>query len=91
MKQKEFILCAAINYNGTIICGHRHGDCYTVLRNLLKNIEDANLPQREDQGFLTSYNRYVDRKEAFLIARANDQIFYGKECTDEILISENLY
>ena len=92
MKQKEIILCAAINYKGIIICGHRHGDCYTVLRDLLsKYITPDDLPEREDQGFLTSFNRYVDREEAFLIAQANDQIQFGKDCTDKILISENLY
>lgn len=37
--KKEFILCAAINYNGTIICGHRHGDCYKVLEELCGKID----------------------------------------------------
>jgi hypothetical protein len=88
----EIILCAAIDYNGTIICGRRHDDCYTILKNLVSN---PVLPDRDKQGFLTSENRYVDRKEAWNIAKANNQIRYGLEASengeDSILISENLY
>lgn len=103
---KEKILCAAIDYNGTIICGFRHGDCYAVLKSLLGKIDSSKLPNRDNQGFLTSTNRYVDRQEAWIIALNNNQIIYGLEasrnainingieCDDkdpEILISENLY
>lgn len=96
MNQPEKILCAAINYNGTIVSGHRHGDCYLLLKDLLsKYITPDDLPEREDQGFLTSYNRYVGRKEAWTIAKANNQIIYGLEASENgeesILISENLY
>lgn len=88
---KEKILCAAIDYNGTIICGHRHGDCYDILSKLAPHIKNDQLPGRQNQGFLTSDNRYVDRKEAWIIAKKNNQIAYGLESSDEILISENLY
>lgn len=101
----EFILCAAIDYNDIIICGHRHGDCYEILENLVGHIETDKLPNRDKQGFLTSLNRYVGREEAFVIAKKNNQIVYGLEATDNIdikgleiegqakptLISENLY
>jgi len=94
MKQKEIILCSAINYNNTIICGHRHGDCYIVLRNLL-NIQEDDEPGRDQQGFLTSFNRFVDRKEAWKIAKENNQIQFGLKASengdDSILVSENLY
>ncbi len=93
---KEYILCAAINFDGTIICGHRHSDCYAILKSLLsKYTTPDKLPEREDQGFLTSLNRYVSRTEAWKIAKANNQIKYGLGATSEIesaeLISENLY
>ncbi len=95
MGQPEKILCAAIDFNGTIIPGHRHGDCYQILRDLIKGITDAELPGREKQGFLTSENRYVNRKEGWEIAIKNGQVIYGKEASDKaedsILISENLY
>lgn len=91
----ENISCAAIIYNGIIICGYRHGDCYSTLRRLLPHLTEEELPTREHQGFLTSENRYVDRKEAWKIAKTNNQIIYGQEASengeDSILISENLY
>ncbi len=89
---KEFILCAAINYNGSIVCGHRHSTCYEILQKLT-GLSDDDLPQREDQGFLTSLNRFVDRKEAFKIAKGNDQIFHKMfdDVDEGILASEDLY
>ena len=90
--EKEFILCASLNFNGTIISAARHSDCYEILRELFA---DPVLPSREDQGFLTSLNRYVDRKEAWKIAKENNQIKFGLTASeagdDSILISENLY
>lgn len=95
METSEDIRCAAINFNGIIICGHRHGDCYATLKALQPNIPDEMLPDRNNQGFITSENRYVDRKEAWIIAKANNQIKYGQEASENgensILISENLY
>jgi hypothetical protein len=93
---KEFILCAAINYNGIIIPGHRHSDCYKLLKLLKeKELKDCDLPKREHQGFLTSENRYVSREEGWIIAKDNNQIAFGLAASengdDSILISENLY
>jgi hypothetical protein len=91
---KEFILCAALNFNGSIICGHRHSDCYKTLIDVIK-VKDEDLPIRDNQGFLTSLNRYVDRKEGWIIAKRNKQIQWGLEASengeDSALISENLY
>lgn len=90
--EKEFILCAALNYNGTIIAAARHKDCYKVIEELFLN---TGMCEREDQGFLTSQNRYVNRKEAWKIAKENNQIKHGLEVSDRgddsELISENLY
>lgn len=90
---KEFILCASLKFGENIITGHRHSDCYTVIMNLFPHMPDDKLPQREDQGFLTSLNRFVGRKEAWDIARENNQIQYGLKASgeDSQLISENLY
>ena len=82
MKQKEFILCAAIDYNGTIVCGHRHSDCYKTLKSLLGEINTDDMPKRDNQGFLTSKNRYVGREEAWVIAKENNQIVYGLKASD---------
>lgn len=94
MKKGEFILCAAINFNDTIVCGRRHGDCYVIIKNLLeKYITPSDMPEREDQGFITSENRYVSRKEAFKIAFAQKQIIHNmfEEHEDIELTSEDLY
>lgn len=92
--EKEFILCAALNFNGNIICGHRHSDCYATLQDVVK-VKDEDMPQRDNQGFLTSLNRYVDRKEGWKIAKENNQIQWGlsasEKSEDSQLISENLY
>ena len=56
---KEIVICAAIKYkDGTIIRGHRHGDCAF----------DCDRPLNKDfkgcvQGFITSKNRFVTREE----------------------------
>jgi hypothetical protein len=68
---KEFILCAALNFNGSIICGHRHSDCYKTLMDVVK-VKDEDLPY-DNQGFLTSLNRYVDRKEGWIIAKKTNK------------------
>lgn len=106
---KEYILCAAIHYkngakttvegveSGVIVCGRRHSDCYAVLQGIIgEDVDPATLPDRDDQGFLTSLNRYVGREEAFNIAKANDQILkisplYGADAENRILASEDLY
>jgi hypothetical protein len=58
-------------------------------------VKDEDLPLRDNQGFLTSLNRYVDRKEGWIIAKKNKQIQWGLEASengeDSALISENLY
>jgi hypothetical protein len=59
---------------------------------------------RKHQGFLTSEDRYVDRREAWKIAKENNQIKFGLSNSDmklpnglqsidndDFLISENLY
>lgn len=91
----ERILCAALLYRGMIIAGHRHSDCYKTITNLYvlftaDSIPITGLPERKDQGFLTSHNRFVTRAEAWEIAKANDQIAFGKDSSDDFLISENL-
>lgn len=93
---KEFILCSAIRYNGIIVPARRHSDCYKLLTDLLG--DNIKLPGREHQGFLTSHNRYVDRKEALVLAKKHNQIYHSMHDNDDednedhnILISEDLY
>ena len=88
---REFIICSAVNYHGTIVGGRRHKNCHNTIKELL-NIENDGL-DREDQGFLTSTGRFVDRSIAFKIAKKNNQIVHKMfdDCDTGILTSEDLY
>ena len=87
---------------GYVICGRRHHNCYETLdvftegyNEYLKGLNLSDEDYKKQQGFVTSLDRYVDRKEAWVIAKENNQIVIGLEASDQgddsILISENLY
>jgi hypothetical protein len=96
---KEYILCSAIYYNtqrkevfqpdnvedGIVVCGYRHCSCIEI-KNQMKNFIYYGSPI---QGFLTSENRFVDRKEALKIAKKSGQV--GKTLNAKYLLSEDLY
>jgi len=72
---------------GIVFCGWRHPNC------LYQMVAITGLTQHEAgeevQGFLTSKNRFVDRKEGLEIALKANQVInihYGKQ-----LYSEDLY
>lgn len=86
--------------NGFVITGRRHHNCYQTIKDLgydiNKYMESLGLTDaewREHQGFITSLDRYVNRREAYIIAKANQQIIYGLTASEQegVLISENLY
>lgn len=87
--------------SGFVISGRRHHNCYSTLqaigaslgmegivRNHIERID------RDNQGFITNTNRYVDRKEGMRIAKAANQLINPKlhsDNEDSILTSEDLY
>lgn len=79
----ERILCAAVDYKGQIIPGYRHDDCIRIISNIYLQPKVS----QAMQGFLTSKNRFVSRKEASKIAYDAGQI---DKLTD-LLLSEDLY
>ena len=94
------IICAAIKIEHTdnvgkplepiIICGHRHGDCFKILRYL-----DINRVS-EKQGFINHKGEFLDRKEAFEhikeIGQCNaTQRYYWEDHNQDELYSEDLY
>ncbi len=103
MKNEEIILCAAIWFQdgkkhehqprnistGIVVCGRRHHNCYITAwdlgREKMEDLHEAN--NKAIQGFLTSLDRFVDRKEAGEIAYLAGQI---DKITDS-LFSEDLY
>lgn len=101
---REYIICAAIHFDdeverphqpkniarGIVIAGRRHHNCYLTAFTL----SGQNMWNRvkHTQGFITSRDRFVDRKEAYEIAKRENQLFSGIIHDDNpILISEELY
>lgn len=98
----EYILCAAFHvktpkkYNsqpiniesGLVILGRRHHNAGEILNLIFP--EKSNLDIID--GFITSKNRFLDRKEALKLAKTTDQLVdLGLYENAEILISEDLY
>jgi len=78
---------------GVVICGWRHGNIIATCKTLTgkRTVEfGENAAGDHEQGFLTSHNRFVDRKEAWLIAERENQIvrFSGGK---GVLYSEDIY
>lgn len=74
---------------GIVFCGHRHIQCIRQMNIItgLKQHEAGN----EVQGFLTSKNRFVDRKEAAIIASEMKQLITEGVTSVSRLYSEDLY
>ena len=87
-KPPEIVICAAvIGVDGRVIRCHRHNHGIAVLAELKVKLR----PDHDAQGFITSKNRYVNRKEGLQLQLAAgipsaDIGGYGKE-----LFSEDLY
>ena len=74
---------------GVVFSGHRHGHCiYTKCA--VTGLRDAESGENE-QGFLTSKNRFVSREEALIIALRENQVMDIKEVRGNELFSEDLY
>lgn len=62
----EIVICAAVRAsNGRVVRGHRHSDAIRALQAM--NGYEAEQPNGDDQGFVTSTNRFVNRQEAYRI------------------------
>lgn len=103
---KEQIQCAAIWFHdnllydhqpmnvksGFVVCGHRHHNCFMTAYILQSSREYIKL--NKTQGFLTNTNRFVDRYEAFKIAKEANQILEDSSlylAKEGKLYSEDLY
>jgi hypothetical protein len=88
----ERIVCAALKdvNSPVIVCGARHYDI--VMHKALEAMDRVGDNANWDQGFLTNYGRFVDRYEAFEIAKEMDQIIKKSGNPNDIrLYSEDLY
>ena len=89
----EIIICAAIKVNNLIFRGHRHCHCFAAMNDQLSwDMTRQQIKQlNQEQGFITSRNKFVDRKTALLIALENNQVKDLSQIRGEELYSEDLY
>lgn len=91
--EKEIIICAAIRMrDGYIVRGHRHSDAIVTAAQIPRYKGEH--PWGENQGFVTSRNRYVDRLEGARIQKAagiKSKMPEGQEYLHGELYSEDLY
>ena len=100
MIKKPYIICSAIYIknsktdmsflhknikNGWVIAGRRHHNCYCCLFSIKPDYRKNSV--NIDDGFITSDDRFVNRKEAAKIAYEAGQIKDEAKC----LVSEDLY
>ena len=84
----EMILAAAIRHDGIVYSVPKPGRHHNVIR--IMNRRGMGPETMREQGFLTNTGRFVDRKEACLIARAADQIMLKTEPVG-LLFSEDVW
>lgn len=83
--------------SGFVVCGRRHHNCihsFVMIVGFPYNEEALEIKRTEIQGFVTTKNRFVGRKEAYQIAFDADQIIGPNKGipTNHIgLTSEDLY
>jgi hypothetical protein len=80
---------------GIVVCGYRHGHCIDIMRSLgtLRSVTfGPDSVGENEQGFLTSKNRFVERIEAAEIAVRQGQVQSDLLINPLIgLFSEDLY
>lgn len=95
--EKEIVICSAIKWKNKIWRGHRHGDCMGVARDELSfkynRKQILNLKGLfENQGFMTSKNRFVTREEGRILQdKAGIKSVDKDGYRGNTLFSEDLY
>ena len=79
----EIVICAAVRASdGKVVSGYRHSDAIRTLQAMV-GYEDEQ-PCGEDQGFVTSTDRFVDRREAY-------RLHFPDRAESDELRSDDLY
>jgi hypothetical protein len=88
MDNKEICICAAVkDEDGYIWIGHRHCDCISLMTEVGKMPCTTSV-----QGFVTSFNRFVDRFDGYKLQIAAGIMSKDKDgYRGERLFSEDLY
>ena len=77
-----------------IVCGRRHNDCYNTIRFLNFMLQIQFNEKTIEDGFMTSKGRFVNRFEAYEIAKKEEQFYMPELSNNELtksLTSEDLY
>ncbi len=84
--KKEFIICSAVHFDdgikrneqplniesGIVIGGRRHNNCFFILKEL--GYLDKVTKENTISGFLTNADRFLNRQEAFVVAKRQGQL-----------------
>ena len=81
------IVKAAVNAEGRIYTGHRHGE---AIHNAVEAGEPTPITQKM-QGFVTDTGKWLTRREAREHAVACGQIPFDKNLKGQLIISEDLW
>lgn len=88
------IVCAAIqNADGVVICSPRHYD--ETMHKIIEQIDECLMSSFYDsstviQGFVDQFGNFYNRRDAYKIAKENNQIIRDHHIVGE-LFSEHLY
>ena len=92
-KDIEIVICAAVRASdGKVVRGHRHNDAMRTLQGMPAYREER--PYGDNQGFVTSRNRYVNRTEGCEIQKTagiKSVMPEGEQYLGGELYSEDLY
>lgn len=90
----EICICAAIQLeDGRVIRGHRHDDCIHTALKWKAAGQNIGRIRQEQQGFVTSHNRFVDRAEGARLMREAGHVppQRRRPFEGDLLFSEDLY
>ena len=87
--EPRIVSAAMRNRFGDIICSPRHFDM--TAHRQVEARSDSETWYDAEQGFITQHGIFLNRKEAYFIAKQNNQIIRRCGGDEGVLFSENLY
>lgn len=86
--REEYIICSAVHFDngivyqeqpsniktGIVVAGRRHNNCFYSLKQMGLYGDSKVTKENTIAGFITNYDRFLNRKEAFVLAKKNNQL-----------------
>lgn len=101
MSEQQRVVAAACKIGDLVFVGARHCDIWMQgqILSLPEDVQNGIQMRQDAQGFIDNHGHFLTREEAYIVAKAADQILYrcGGDCVERdgqwvgILYSENLY